>query len=273
MDSIGFQEILLIGVLVLILFGPKGMGGIMREMGRAVGKMKKYRDEFSREIMAMSEPVLTEEQIRGNERKRIRKTCRSAMDDMPAEQRTRESGEIHERLFALPEYQNARRLFCYVSLDTEADTRRILRAALDQGRELFVPACRPADKTIALAQIRDPETDLVPGMLKILEPRPERIAVVDPLSLDLFIIPGVAFDNDGNRLGRGAGYFDRFLKGIKGQRPIAALALSVQVYPYSIPTRPHDIRPDKIMTPYSIIEEKPCPTNAPRAETAPTTPA
>lgn len=274
MDSLsfGFEEILLVGLLVLILFGPKGVGGIMREAGRMVGKLKKYRDEFSRELMAMSEPVRTEAEIRDTERKRIRKSCRHSLNELSPEAREKENREIRERLYALPEYGSAKRLFCYVSLPVEADTRVILNDALAQGKEVFVPACEPSSKSLKLARVRNPETDLKPGTLNICEPGVELIEPVDPLSLDFFIIPGIAFDHDCNRLGRGAGYFDRFLKGIKGKKPIVALAHNVQTYPYSIPACEHDIRPDKVLTPFALIEDKACNQSATKAPAA-TTPS
>ena len=77
-SGIGFQEIILVAVLILVFFGPKGVSGIMRDLGRFVGSLKKYRDEFTRELMAISEPVVDQEEIRRNERERIQITLLNA---------------------------------------------------------------------------------------------------------------------------------------------------------------------------------------------------
>lgn len=253
-SGIGLQEILLIGVLVLLLFGPKGVSGIMRDLGRWVGKMKRYRDEFTRELMAMSEPVFTPEEIKQNERKRIRKQIKQSLRNLDSEQREKENREIRERLFAQPQYNTAKKVFCFVSLPEEVDTHPILKRLLADGKQVIVPFCIPKTREIGLAEIRDPERDLAPGTLNIPEPLPAgRIESIDPLSIDLFIIPGLAFDRECVRLGRGAGYFDRFLHDIKGHRPIWAVGFNCQMYPYLIPRETHDVNPDLIISPFSLI--------------------
>jgi 5-formyltetrahydrofolate cyclo-ligase len=272
MDSIGFgiEEILVVAVLVLLLFGPKGMGKIMRDLGRVVGKMKKYRDEFSRELMAMSEPVLTEAEIMMNERKRIRTQYREMLKTRKPEENDKEAPEVYQKLFALDQYRTAKRLFTYVSMGNELDTRGIIRVAMAEGKEVYVPACQPADKSLKLARLRSLETDLVPGTHNIPEPKPELLEDIDPLTLDFFIIPGLSFDRDCNRMGRGGGYFDRFLKTIKGKRPIVAVAYNSQRYPYSIPRLDHDIRPDKVLTAYETLEDPECRLKEPLPPDIPT---
>lgn len=253
----GFEEIILIAILVLILFGPKGVAGIMRDLGKLTAKLKKYRDEFTRELMALNEPVRSEAEIRADERKRIRKTMMHAVATMPEAQRDAESLLILNQVLALDEFKNARKIFITLSLPSEVKTDPIVRAAIDAGKEVFIPLCVPADKSMKLARLTDLEADVVPGLLGIREPRPEKVVEIDPLSIDFFIIPGVAFDQSAARLGHGAGYFDRFLVPIKGKRPVTALAFSTQMYCYSVPVEPHDISPDKIITPTAVITERP----------------
>jgi 5-formyltetrahydrofolate cyclo-ligase len=255
-SGIGLQEVLLIGLLVLLLFGPKGVSGIMRDLGRWTGKMKKYRDDFTQELMAISQPKEDPAQLKRAERRRIRGQCKKAMEEMPPEQREKESREVEARLVSLPEYQAAKRIFCFASRPEEVDTLSLIERMLKDGKELFVPFCLTDTKDLGMARIREVKADLETGTYRIPEPRKELRLPVDLLTPDLFLIPGLAFDDEMTRLGRGAGYFDRFLKAIKGKRPIWALCLSVQIHPYVIPREEHDISPDLIINPYTILRPK-----------------
>jgi 5-formyltetrahydrofolate cyclo-ligase len=255
-NGIGFQEILLIALLVLLLFGPKGVAGIMRDMGRWVGKMKKYRDEFTRELMAMSEPEFTPEEMKKNERARIRKLMRKVLAEMAPEQREKETGEILSRLEALPEYGAARRVFCFAAKGNEVDTLRLMARMLTAGKEVFIPWCIKETRGLGVAQIRDITSDLEPGAYGVPEPKAALRTETDPLSIDLFLVPGLGFDHEMTRLGRGAGYFDRFLREIKGKKPIAGLCFDEQVYTYSIPREEQDISPDLVITPLTVIRPR-----------------
>jgi 5-formyltetrahydrofolate cyclo-ligase len=257
LDSIGFQEIFLVAVLVLLLFGPRGISGIMRDLGKWAGSLKRYRDDFTREMMALSEPVRDEARMKEEERARIRKRAKSAAAEMTAEKRRADSARIAMSLFSLPEFQGASALFCFISLPEEVLTLPIIEHALSRGMRVYAPYCRPETVSLGLARIQDPARDLVPGVLGIPEPvEALRSLETDPLSIDFFIIPGVSFDHDLNRLGRGKGYFDRFLRGIKGKKPVAGLAFDGQIHPYVIPHYDHDVRPDLVVTPTEIIRER-----------------
>lgn len=257
-NGIGVQEILLIGVLVLLLFGPRGVSGVMRDLGRWTGKLKRYRDDFTRELAAIEEPELTPAEIRKKERERIRRERRKAMAELPADERKNQSEEIMKRVQALDEYRNARRIMCFLSLSNEVDTLPLVCAALAEGKEVAVPYCLPAGKSLGLALITDPPGACVrPGIYNIPEPLEHLREGVDLLTVDLFIIPGVAFDYERNRLGRGAGYFDLFLAPIAGKKPVVALAFNEQIYPYTIPPEAHDVKPDLVITPLSVIGKKP----------------
>src|SRR5512133_2266887 len=121
-SGVGLQEILLIGVLVLLLFGPKGVSGIMRDVGRWTGRLKKYRDEFTQELMAISQPEPDHAALRQAERRRIRAQCLKAMQEMPKAQRDKETREIEAHIVAQPEYQAAQRIFCFAARPEEVDT-------------------------------------------------------------------------------------------------------------------------------------------------------
>jgi len=177
---------------------------------------------------------------------------------MPPEKRKADSARIALTLIALPAYRDASSVFCFLSLPDEVNTFPIVEKALADRKRVYVPYCVPRTPAIALAEITDPGNDLMKGAFGIPEPREELRQAgtgIDPLSIDLFIIPGASFDHQLNRLGKGGGYFDRFLKDIKGKKPVIGLCYNEQVHPYTIPAYEHDIRPDLVITPLETIGE------------------
>lgn len=125
---------------------------------------------------------------------------------------------IFEAVSSLPLYQKAGRLLFYVSTPEEADTRKLLAAALGEKKEVFVPLCLPKSR-LAFYRISSME-DLRPGHFGILEPEPSQSAALELGAEESFedalcLVPGVAFDVRGCRMGYGKGYYDRFLAGRK----------------------------------------------------------
>lgn len=118
---------------------------------------------------------------------------------------------IFEAVSALPQYRNAQRLLFYVSVGSEPDTRRLLRAALEEGREVYAPFCPPGDGDMRFCRVRA-LSELRPGRFGIPEPDPalEREGGWEGA---LVLTPGAVFDRRGYRLGYGKGYYDRFLAG------------------------------------------------------------
>lgn len=111
-------------------------------------------------------------------------------------------------------YQRCTQLFCFVSLPQESDTRRILQHALADGKCTAVPRCLPEHQMQfhCLSPELPLEEQLIVGTHGVLEPL-ELLPVVtpDPCARALCLVPGLAFDRKGGRLGYGAGYYDRFL--------------------------------------------------------------
>jgi 5-formyltetrahydrofolate cyclo-ligase len=95
------------------------------------------------------------------------------------------------------------------------------------------------------------------GMYKILEPKAELRTVpakrVDVKEIDLVMVPGVAFDRTGARMGHGKGYYDKLLEHARPETPLVALAFECQLFP-EIPTQSHDVFMDKIITEANIFE-------------------
>ncbi len=101
--------------------------------------------------------------------------------------------------------------------------------------------------------MKDIENDLQVARFGLLEPKPETLRPVDPQELDLVIVPGVAFDREGFRIGFGAGYYDRFLPKLRKDSVLISLVYDFQLMP-KVPREPHDIAVHWIITEKELIE-------------------
>ena len=159
---------------------------------------------------------------------------------------------ICEKFVAQDAYAAARTVLFYIDVRTEVRTRQHLPAALAAGKRVLVPYCR--DRDLVLFDLRSLD-ELSVGMYKILEPRedlrsdPKRL--IDVSEVDLIMVPGVAFDRHGARMGHGFGYYDKMLEHARRDTPLVALAFECQLFP-EIPTQPHDIFMDKIITEQAV---------------------
>lgn len=198
----------------------------------------------------MATEELTAFQVR---KKQIREQAHANRKDQPDKEEV--SREIVQKFLDLPEYAAAQTVMFYVDVRTEVKTRDFLSVALTHGKKIVVPWCRP-DGHLELFWLQSMD-ELSVGMYKILEPRaalrdlPEK--KVSPFELDLVMVPGVAFDRSGARMGHGFGYYDKLLEHTRPNTPLVALAFECQLFE-EIPTAPHDIFMDKIVTEADIYE-------------------
>jgi len=124
---------------------------------------------------------------------------------------------------------------------------------LAHGKRVVAPKTVHRERRMIISEVFDVENDLAPGLWNIPEPRPECLRPVDVSEIDLVIVPGVAFDERGNRLGYGGGYYDRFFTELRDGVPLVAVAFEVQVLP-EVPVAPWDRRVDLIITESRIID-------------------
>jgi 5-formyltetrahydrofolate cyclo-ligase len=166
------------------------------------------------------------------------------------------SQKICETFASLPEFSAAATVMVYIDVRTEVRTRHHLPALLQSGKRIVVPYC--VDKELELFRLENMD-ELAIGMYKILEPKNElRVLAakrVDVKELELIMVPGVAFDRRGARMGHGFGYYDKLLEHARGDAPLVALAFECQLFP-EIPTQPHDVFMDKIVTESAIYPGK-----------------
>ena len=159
------------------------------------------------------------------------------------------SRRIVGAFMALPEYAKANTVMFYIDVRSEVRTRHDLELALQSGKTIIVPWCND-DGELELFRLGSMD-ELEVGMYKILEPRKELRSLpekqVNVEELDLIMVPGVAFDRRGARMGHGKGYYDKLLQHARKDTPLIALAFECQLFE-QIPVADHDIFMDKIIT-------------------------
>ena len=162
------------------------------------------------------------------------------------------SRRISGKLFSLPEYAGAKTIMFYASFKNEVMTDAMIEYALSDKKKVVLPAVRGRD--LKLYEVNPPGCRLVKGELGIREPRGCGTEV-DPGSVDLVVVPGVAFDRACGRIGFGRGFYDRFLGGLKkpGKKPaFIGIAFGVQIAE-ELFLGEKDVRMDKVITENEII--------------------
>jgi 5-formyltetrahydrofolate cyclo-ligase len=157
----------------------------------------------------------------------IRKQILQIRNALDPAQKERLSMAIQKHLLALPVYKNSHSIMVYLNTQHEVQTMLIAEQTLEMGKRLIVPHCGSGE--IIPCEITDLKKDLTIGTFGILEPCPECLQAVDPQEIELVLIPGVAFDAQGNRIGLGKGFYDRFLPKLKTEACLAGLAYSFQI--------------------------------------------
>ncbi len=175
------------------------------------------------------------------------------------EDRRAKSREIEKRLFSIAEFQSARTVLFYASFRSEVETHDMVRRALADRKKVVLP--RVKGKELELFQIKDFDRDVKPGKWDIPEPYGGK--QTEPEQVQFIVVPGAAFDQRGNRLGYGAGFYDKLLKAYQGAT--AALAFEFQIVP-NVPADPHDVPVQKIVTEKRVIEADNSPQGSPRAQ-------
>ena len=147
-------------------------------------------------------------------KKALRRSVTTRVKLLPGAYRAAASGQIAEQVLASDEYRAAQRIFLYIGMPTEPDTVAIIRQAILDGKDVYVPKCVSKTEMLAV-RIRSTD-DLAPGAYGIPEPV-DCSETIGPDAIDLILVPCVSAWTDGRRLGHGAGYYDRFLAGNAGK--------------------------------------------------------
>jgi len=181
------------------------------------------------------------------EKKELRRFFSARRKSLSEEERRTFDRVIREKLCGLPVFISSPAVAAFCALGAEPD----LMPALG-GKRLFLPRYNGEQRTYELVEITDPGRDLVPGRYGIAEPRPEMPAADrDWVENEvLFLVPAVACDRSGTRLGRGGGFYDRMLRSAK--KPPAGVIYSCQLGD-GLPCGEHDVRMGWVVTEKEVI--------------------
>lgn len=188
---------------------------------------------------------------RKDEKRRLREEILAKRALLTAEDIKEKSRKITDKLLDLKEFKASKVVMSYVDFNNEVEIKDFIRTCLQQGKRVVVPVVvrkpeSPRSEIIA-SEIFDPDGDLVPGTYGILEPRKDRLREINPCEIDFAAIPGTVFDMRRNRIGYGAGYYDRFLIKLKKDCLKAGLAFELQIVE-ELPVEKHDVPLDMIIT-------------------------
>lgn len=180
------------------------------------------------------------------EKERIRKETLEKLRSQSSFDRETKSAEIKKKLFKDSAFTTASKIMFYVAKSYEVDTYSMIEEALRQGKRIIVPVTSIGEKKIIPSEIKSPE-ELEKGPFDIKQPKAEYTRPVPVKDIDVVIAPGIAFDNSGNRIGHGAGFYDRFLTTLPSPTLTIGLAFDFQVVS-EIPALSWDVPVKKIIS-------------------------
>lgn len=172
----------------------------------------------------------------------LRKKIRQEMQPLPPSYFQQAGKAICQKIITTDAYRQSDCVFCFVSCGKEPDTYPLLNQILSDGKVLAVPLCR-SEGQMELRRITA-LSQLAPGAYNIPEP-PEDAPLLPPADVQLALIPCLAATRDGKRLGKGGGYYDRFLATYTGA---VSLLCPQKLIQDDIPLEPHDILIPHVIT-------------------------
>jgi len=194
----------------------------------------------------MSEPVTAQGADPREAKRLLRERVSRARDALPAAIRARFGRAIVAALAAREDFLQARTVLLSLAFRSEWETRPLFDAASTHRKTVVAPRVNRKTRMLELCSIGDLERDVGRGYAGIHEPLPH-CESVELASIDWVLVPGVAFDPSGHRIGYGGGYYDRLLPVLRPDARRIAGAFEVQIVE-RIPAAPHDVRVDAIVT-------------------------
>ena len=186
-----------------------------------------------------------------NRQKRaLRQSIRECVSLLPADDKLHRSRAIAEQALSLPETAGASHILLYYPLPDEVDTRPLMNHLFKARKTLYLPTTDEGEGITPVRILPDDLEDLTTGHLDI--PVPRTLRPVMPEVIDLVVVPGRAFDRDLNRLGRGGGFYDRFLCQTGPEAVMMAVAFACQIVD-RVPSGPHDMPVDIVVTENEVI--------------------
>jgi 5-formyltetrahydrofolate cyclo-ligase len=191
------------------------------------------------------------EEVR-EKKQEIRNEITTFFSSLSAEALDANTRIIENRLFEFANFLESKIVMLYVNAENEVGTESIVRRTYDFNKIVVLPAFDPANGTMKLMKVDNPDKDLMVGPRGILEPNPAKCKVVPLDCIDIAIVPGVAMDEKGGRIGSGDGYYDRIIPDLPMTTRKVGLVFEGQLVP-QVPMESHDKHVDIIITEKRVI--------------------
>jgi 5-formyltetrahydrofolate cyclo-ligase len=160
----------------------------------------------------------------------IRKTIIQKREELGGLEKEEKNIAIAQRLFGMGEFKKSKTIFCFLSTSFEVQTERIIRESLRLGKQVLVPLLDPGGENLKASRIPSMDIDFVIGEYGVRQPAPKFRNIAPFSNIDFVVVPGLAFDRFGNRIGYGGGFYDKFFKKITGNVSRVAVGYDFQLF-------------------------------------------
>ncbi|MBU5438492.1 5-formyltetrahydrofolate cyclo-ligase [Tissierella sp. MSJ-40] len=185
------------------------------------------------------------------DKKALRKELLIKRENLTEKEILKKSNLITNSIYNSKVYRDAKTIMTYISFKNEVYTHNIIKKSIIENKKIVVPITIPETKELKISQVLD-FSELEIGYYNILTPKKEFLRYIDPKDIDLVLVPGVAFDKNGYRIGYGGGYYDRFLDKLRKDAIKIGLAFDLQLID-KVPKDNYDKPVDIIITENEII--------------------
>lgn len=181
----------------------------------------------------------------------VRKFCLNRRAALGKEEWKSKSKAIQRKFLNLPEFQMAKAVLLFLDFRGEVETFTLAETTLALGKRLILPRCAPGGLLLPI-EVCDLTGDLEPGAYGIREPKLS-LGVMEYSEIDLVVVPGAGFDLQGNRIGYGGGFYDRFFMRLNPLTPRVALGFECQVVA-QVPVDKHDVKMTMLITENAVYK-------------------
>jgi 5-formyltetrahydrofolate cyclo-ligase len=249
--GVGFSEIIVILILVLVLFGSKELPRFIREAAKITAKARQYSDKIRRELDSAVNVVTDTFDITATQSAAedlLREKYLAVRNGLDPQARAEKSATIRRHLLDSEQVKNAGAVMMYVEMGSEVETRETIRQLLAMGKRVVVPYCQKALRTLGFSEITDIDNNIVIGEEGMPELLPEFRKQFYRSDLNLVVCPGLIFDQYGNRMGENNDLYGNFLREIQGSVPVIGLAFDCQIQDEHLPFSNFKIVMNEIVT-------------------------
>lgn len=177
----------------------------------------------------------------------IRLQAKTALEQLTPERFQEKLDAIENRLFEFANFLESHIVMLYTQSPGEVPSDRILRKSYEFNKMVVLPVFNADRRTMSLFKVDNPDTDLRMGPRGILEPDTQRCKSVPMECIDIAVVPAVALDEKGGRVGTGEGYYDRVIPKLPATTRKVSLGMEEQVFS-QVPMESHDKYVDIIIT-------------------------